>query len=198
MKTTTTESICPTSSSRVPWHDYGNGTYFVCFQLKNNHSPIFVGIANNEVHLTDIGNYASYVIENTHLHNPYSIIIYYKILPTSIIIVLTINAEKVPYNRRIRRNSLLSNNIKHTIDHKKTSNIKTIHNIINPEMKELSDCKGWLSVTIGNIKSEISKIAKRKGILFTWEKSFNDHIIKNEEELNSIIEHLSTLPNYRT
>lgn len=195
MKSNTLQTIFHTSSTRVPWHDYGNGTYFVFFEHSNYVPPAFGEILNNEIKLTNIGKYASNVLENAPLHNPYCEILNFKILPTTICLVLTINCDKVPYNRRIRRNSTLLPKTKNTPP-RKSLQTKTLMNIINPEMKELSDCKGWLSVIIGNIKSEISKIAKRQGVIFSWKKSFNDHIIKNNEELNLILELIVRLPRY--
>lgn len=193
MEYNTLKKIFYTSPTRTPWHDYGNGSYLVFFEHSNYIPPAFGKIINNEVQLTNIGKYAATVIEKTPLHNPYCEILHYKIFPTTICIVLSINCNKVPYNRRIRRNSILLNTLQNSSS-PTTLHTKTLMNIMNPEMKELSDCKGWLSVTIGNIKSEISKIAKRQDVSFSWKKSFDDHIIKNDAEMNFILERLFCLP----
>ena len=57
-------------------------------------------------------------------------------------------------------------------------------------MKQTDNCKGWLSVAVGGIKSSITKFANANSISFAWQTRFHDRIIRDHDEMNRIAEYI--------
>jgi len=61
-------------------------------------------------------------------------------------------------------------------------------------MQDIANKQGWLSVTIGGIKSTVTKFAKEKGIDFAWQTRFHDHIIREQNQINRIVDYIENNP----
>ncbi|MCP4350496.1 MAG: transposase [Desulfobacterales bacterium] len=54
--------------------------------------------------------------------------------------------------------------------------------------------KNTISSIVGSYKSAVTKHAHRLGYEFAWQPRFHDHIIRNQESFNRIIEYINTNP----
>ena len=61
-------------------------------------------------------------------------------------------------------------------------------------MQQIDSFKGWLSITIGGIKSAITKFAHNNDIDFAWQTRFHDHIIRNQDAMNRIADYIENNP----
>ncbi|MCR5360974.1 MAG: hypothetical protein K6E73_03065 [Bacteroidales bacterium] len=57
-------------------------------------------------------------------------------------------------------------------------------------MIQTNNCKGWLSVAVGGIKSSITKFANANALSFAWQTRFHDHIIRDRDEMNRIAQYI--------
>lgn len=154
-------------STRAYWHDYNNGMYFITICTANR-DHFFGEIENGEMQYTAIGDYARQIIENTHTHNTYAAIMQYVVMPNHLhLIVMIDNTDGVMND-----------------DTDGACPVSTDR--INKKMQKISHRKGYLSVTIGNMKSVITKYANENGIPFKWQPLFHDHIIRNQPEYDRI------------
>ena len=61
-------------------------------------------------------------------------------------------------------------------------------------MKNIANLQGWLSVSIGGIKSAVTKYANDNDFDFAWQTRFHDHIIRNQNEMNRIADYIENNP----
>jgi len=61
---------------------------------------------------------------------------------------------------------------------------------LRERMKQTDNCKGWLSVAVGGIKSSITKFANARALPFAWQTRFHDHIIRDRNEMNRIAHYI--------
>ena len=59
---------------------------------------------------------------------------------------------------------------------------------INKTQKQL------LSIVVGSYKSSVSRFIRKTGCQFDWQKSFYDHIIRNDKTLSNIREYIQNNP----
>jgi len=62
------------------------------------------------------------------------------------------------------------------------------------EMYTIANMQGWLSVVIGGVKSAVTKFARNNKIDFAWQSRFHDHIIGNQDEMNTIANYIENNP----
>ena len=172
------------SSARAGWHDYNGGMYFVTICTKGK-EHYFGKIMNGDVNhfcrdvarpvstkgptmiLSRIGEYAEEQFRNVTLHYPYAEIPLWVIMPNHIHTVVIIDEKKTPYERRM-----------------------IVETGRAPSLQKTDDMKGWLSITMGGLKSSITKFANKNNIPFAWQPRFYDRIIRNTNEMNSIAKYI--------
>lgn len=162
-----------TSPIRYCHHDYNAGAYFITICTKNRQN-YFGNIALNkneefEMQLSEIGIYLNKVIQGISNHNFYAEIPLFVIMPNHIHLIVIINDS-------IETEHALSTT-------KPLNNTETGH-APSLQMLNISRKKGKLSITIGNIKSAITKYANTHHLSFGWQTRFYDHIIRNQSEMN--------------
>ena len=64
----------------------------------------------------------------------------------------------------------------------------------NGKQKTISPQKGSLATVIRGFKSAITKYARERGIAFAWQTRFYDRIVRNQNELNAIVEYIENNP----
>ena len=64
----------------------------------------------------------------------------------------------------------------------------------NGKQKTISPQKGSLATVIRGFKSAITKYARARGITFAWQTRFHDRIVRNQNELNAIVEYIENNP----
>ena len=62
------------------------------------------------------------------------------------------------------------------------------------KQKMISPQKGSLATVIRGFKSAITKYAHERGIAFAWQTRFYDRIVRNQNELNAIVEYIENNP----
>jgi putative transposase len=176
-------------SARVTWHDYNGGTYFVtictaerkyyfgeivgdnCRDGVDGRDGVHTVSTNAQIELSKIGMIAKENFNHVTEHYPYAEIPLFVVMPNHIhAIVIIDDGDDV---------------------HIETGNDDTRWKtkIVNQKMQDVSNRKGKLSVVIGGLKRAITRYAHDNGIPFAWQTRFYDHIVRNQDELNSIGEY---------
>ena len=172
------------SSARAGWHDYNGGMYFVTICTKDK-EYYFGKIVDGDVNhfcrdrarsvstkgptmiLSRIGEYAEEQIRKVTFHYPYAEIPLWVIMPNHIHAVVIIDGKKTPHERRM-----------------------IVETGRAPSLQKTDDMKGWLSITMGGLKSSITKFANKNNIPFAWQPRFYDRIIRNTNEMNNIAKYI--------
>ncbi len=153
--------------------EYSEGEYFVTI-CTSEREHYFGEIENGEIRLSALGAYLQEQIENVQKHYPYAEIPLFAIMPNHIHLVVFINGEMVPYDRR--------DAARHVPTGKNECMFCTAHN------------QDWLSVVIGGIKSAVTRFANENNIKFAWQPRFYEHIIRNQTEMNNIANYIEQNP----
>ena len=144
--------------------------------------------------MTKIGQFLYDNLKNVTVHYPYAEIPLFVVMPNHWHGIVFIDGKKTPYVRRDvgmrdvetgrgvetgRAPSLRDNN-------KQTPT--------NEKMRQIDSFKGWLSVTIGGIKSAVTKFARDNDIDFAWQTQFHDRIIRDKDAMNRIVDYIENNP----
>jgi len=174
-------------SARATWHDYGYGIYFITVCTKNHEH--FLGEIKNAnepmMQLSKIGKFLTEKIQNITNHCPYAEIPLFVVMPNHWHAIVFIDGDKTTYNRRDM-----------AIWHVETRYVETRHatSLQNEQMQNIANMQGWLSVSIGGIKSVVTKFANDNDIDFAWQTRFHDHIIRDQNEINRIADYIENNP----
>ena len=170
-------------SARAQWHDYDGGAYFVTFCT--DHRECFFGeiVENNgcnQMCMSEIGKCACSTIEEASKHNLYASIPSYVVMPNHVHLIAVVEMQP----------SI------ETVHHEQN---RWKNNDVDKRMQMISSRKNKLSFLVGNIKSNITRIANQNGIVFGWQTRFYDHIIRNVDELNRIANYIdNNVANWKT
>lgn len=86
-------------SPRAKWHNYSGAEYFITICTKNR-EHFFGTVCNGTTQLTEIGKYLDEQIKNVQTRYPYAEIPLYVIMPNHIHLLVRIDGDKTPYDRR--------------------------------------------------------------------------------------------------
>ena len=157
-------------SARASWHNYREGMYFITI-CAHQQKPYFgriiprPGLEENQLVLTEVGRYVEENLQQITSHYPYAEIPVFVIMPNHLHFIIIIDSAD-------DSNGNVS-----------TGNGCQIHMKISPQ-------KGSLSTVIRGFKSAITKYAHERGIAFAWQTRFYDRIVRNQNELNAIVEYI--------
>ena len=170
------------------WNYNYNGFYFVTICTKDRYE-YFGKIKNKTMVLNDIGN----IIKNNFYNNIYIKIYEYCIMPNHVHILLQIN------DNYINNNPIGVNN-----DPVGARLIWHLRNEIQNNKTGVEKFKIWntqsrnnelLSLFIGLFKAGVSRqINKIKPNYFCWQKSFHDHIIRDNKQYEKIKYYIKSNP----
>ena len=147
------------TTTRVKWHKYNGGDYFVTICTKNR-IHYFGEINNGKIQLTGIGEYLRIQIENTVTVRKGNVEIpLYTIMPDHIHLIVSISCRDAPRASNAPRAS------------RDNHFGQQSHN---------------LASVIRGIKCAVTKYAQQNNIPFGWQKRYHDHIIRNQIEMNHI------------
>ncbi len=161
--------------NRLSEFDYSTpGYYFITICVKE-FKPLFGRIRNEEILLNEVGKIASKNWKNIPMHFDSCEIDEFIVMPNHIhgIIVLTelgINENFFNVESRFVNQSV---GTRHALSLRRNN---------------------YLSKVVGSYKSSISKEAHDFGYEFTWQRSFYDHIIRNEKDLYSVRKYIKQNP----
>ena len=155
-------------SARADWHDYNGGAYFITICTKNR-EHFFGEIANGEMILSEIGEYADKNISEITQHNCYAEIPLWIVMPDHIHMVVcvqsTLYGRDVPWR--------VSTNGK------------------NKTMQEIANKQNRLATIIGGFKQSVTRFARIQQPSFAWQERYYDRIIRNQGEMNRIAEYIA-------
>lgn len=63
-----------------------------------------------------------------------------------------------------------------------------------PTNTQISPKRGTLSVVVRGFKSAITNFANVQHIRFAWQRSYHEHVVRDSQELNRIIEYIENNP----
>ena len=162
-------------SARAMWHDYDGGLYFVTICTKER-VHYFGEISENEMHLTEVGQYVVEQIRNVQVHYNYAKIPLWVVMPNHLHAIVIIDGDNIPYKRRVVK----------TLD----GSMVESRRATTLQQRGIANMQGWLSVVVGGIKSAVTKFANERGILFAWQTRFHDRIVRDTCEMNQIADYI--------
>lgn len=179
-------------SARADWHEYDGGVYFVTICTQNReHYFGEIGKNNNDepkMELTPIGQFAEEQLRNVTQHYPYAEIPLWVIMPNHVHAIVVINDTNCrDVARNVSANNLENNNLDVA---RNVSTVAVDDFGKNEYMAQKSPKYGTLSVVMRGIKSAVTKFANDNNISFAWQARFFDHIVRNQNEMNSIAEYI--------
>lgn len=157
---------------RAQWHHYNDGDYFVTICTKNR-EHYFGKVVNDTVQLTKIGEFLKLQIENTEkIRNGDVTIPIYVIMPNHVHLIIAVRTDAV-----------------------RTDAVRT--DAVCPDYE--GGCKFGmqsknLPSIIRGIKCSVTKYALQNNIPFGWQSRYNDHIIRNQTEMNNIAAYIENNP----
>ncbi len=150
--------------------------------------------------MNDAGNILEKCINEISEHFPNSHVDYYCIMPNHIHMIIVIDDISVG-----NRHACSLQTTTDACSEPKTLNVKTdnneLQNVGNTHVGNTHACslhrdKQLLPVIVGSLKSAVSKLIHcMEGYnAFKWQKSYHDHIIRNEKELYKIRNYIELNP----
>ena len=181
-------------SARANWHEYNGGVYFVtiCTQNREHYFGEIVKNNNGEpiMELTPIGQFAEEQLRNVTQHYPYAEIPLWVVMPNhihTIVVIGDANCCCRDVARYVAVNDLENNNL----DVARNVSTEVVDDLgKNEYMAQKSPKYGTLAVVMRGIKSAVTKFANENSIPFAWQTRFFDHIVRNQNEMNSIAEYI--------
>ena len=162
-------------SARAMWHDYDGGLYFVTICTKDR-VHYFGEISENEMHLTEVGQYVVEQIRNVQVHYNYAKIPLWVVMPNHLHAIVIIDGDNIPYKRRVVK----------TLD----GSMVESRRATTLQQRGIANMQGWLSVVVGGIKSAVTKFANERRIPFVWQTRFHDRIVRDTCEMNQIADYI--------
>ena len=159
-------------SARATWHDYGNGAYFITVCTKK-HEHFFGEIIDDVVEtrratslrMTEIGQFLYDNLQNVTAHYPYAEIPLFVVMPNHWHAIVMIDGDKTPYDRG---NFTVVETRRATSLQSHATSLQS-QQAKNEQMQNIANKQSWLSVTIGGIKSAVTKFARKNNIDFAWQ-----------------------------
>ena len=165
-------------SARATWHDYDGGIYFITICTKYREHD-FGEIEDGNMLLSEIGAHTQKCIEEITQHNPYAEIPLYTIMPNHLHLIVVINSDKTPHDKRTVDVDIMPiETFQETSLQKKTP------------IEQATEMQSWLSVVIRQFKQSITRFANENNIEFAWQARFHDHIIRDNDEMNGIANYI--------
>lgn len=149
--------------SRVDWHTYDEGLFFVTFNTLNK-VHYFGYIDNGEMHYSEIGEAMVSAIVNAHTHYDDIVIDEWVVMPNHVHLIVRIGS---------------GNSLEGIKDPQKREKITS------------GSKRSRLSSMIGNLKAQVKRHANKCSLLFDWSPRFHEHIIRSTESHINIIEYIN-------
>lgn len=189
-------------TTRVKWHNYAEGAYFItiCTQDRRHW---FGEIHNGTMHRTVLGQFAADCIDSIPQHCPYAEIGASIVMPNHIHMIVFINGNKVPHNKRTasvepfyktaprNRDEPFYKTAPRNGDEPFCKMALRNGDGIEPFCKmALQEGQSWLSVVVRQYKSVVTRKARSLGLPFVWQTRFYEHIITNHKSYETITNYI--------
>ena len=204
-------------TARATWHNYREGMYFITI-CTHQHKPYLgriiprPGLEENQLKLTEVGKYADMCIHKIETLHPNVFVPSYQIMPNHIHLLIVIDDQPdVPQSHNsltppddVQHQSGTPNHLHTnapTVETSQCDTAETPQCDVSTENKQnikdmhtIAQRCGLLSKLVSQFKSAITKYARERGIAFAWQTRFYDRIVRNQNELNAIVEYIENNP----
>jgi REP element-mobilizing transposase RayT len=143
--------------------------------------------------LSKIGECLFNAMQNVEEHNSYCKIPLFVIMPNHFHAIVFIDGEKTPHqtkNTNTDGTAIATDTATVLTADATTAATIAAGQSTNEKMKIIRSKKGWLSVAVGSLKAAVTKFARENNIDFAWIPRFDDHIIRNQEEMNRVADYI--------
>lgn len=169
-------------TTRVAWHDYKGGAYFVTIcTAKRTHD--FGEISNGQMSLSPVGICAQECAQNISVHFPHVDVPLFVVMPNHIHLIVIIHTDGNGTGRN-DQNDVKTQNFASLHNHESQRNQhQRQQNNFGPQSKNLAS-------VIRGFKIGVTKFSRQNNIPFEWQPRFHDRIIRNQEEMNRIAQYI--------
>ena len=148
---------------RYRWHDYNGGLYFITICTKDK-KHYFGYITNNEIVYSEIGMVAAQRIDEISLHWNGVEVLTSVVMPNHVHLIITIDGM------------IYQNNNNRTATPRRGPTLGGLHS--------------YLAVIVGGFKAGVKRYANSHGLSFEWQSGYHDHIIRDNDNINRIIDYI--------
>ncbi len=187
-------------SARALWHDYNGGLYFITICTAGR-EHYFGRISGGRMVLNGLGEFAEKNLRDVTNHYRYAEIPVFQIMPNHIHLIVAISVYDYEFPIDVpvetgRAPSAFPESGRAPSEFSETGRAPSVQGAgnLDEKMQEISRRKGLLSITIGGIKSAVTKYAHDHRISFGWQTRFHDHIIRDYNECNRIATYIENNP----
>ena len=187
-------------SPRAKWHDYNGAEYFITICTQNR-EHYFGDIQDDRMFLTPIGEYATLCIKKIGEIYSDADVPLFVVMPNHIHMIIDVikNAHCDEMVGLPHCDEMVG--LPHCDSPTNGGNAPVVgmpyYDIPtgkNEEMQRRANCCGRLSYIIGQFKSVVTKYANRNKIVFGWQNSYYDRIIRDTNERNRIALYIEQNP----
>ena len=154
-------------TTRASWHDYRGGSYFVTVCTKDR-EPYFGHIEEGQMKYTNLGQSANDCLREIPSHFPYVDVPEFVVMPNHIHAIIIINTP---------------------VDPVETQDFASLQKPDKTQQKFGPQSRNLASVVRG-FKIGVTKFANKNDIPFAWQSRFHDHIIRDQNEMNQIVDYI--------
>ena len=205
-------------SLRLKGYDYsGEGLYFITICTKNR-KPFFGKISNGEMILNEIGKTAELFLKKFSKHFSHAIVSEQVVMPNHVHLILVLNDNrKIAKGMDLKgdgtmngKNMNQDEGITHAVGtchgmslHSTDDDaaVGTRHGVSPPHgVSQTANqfgkpVSGSVSVIINQYKSTVKRWCNKNGHeFFQWHSRFHDHIIRNEDSFQNIVNYIVNNP----
>ena len=165
--------------ARYRWHDYNGGLYFITICTKDK-KHFFGYISNNEISYSEIGMVAAQNIDEISSHWNGVKVLTSVVMPNHVHFIISIDG-KIYQNK---------NNQATVCDNSQE---------IPPSLVTATPRRGptvgglhsYLAVIVSGFKAGVKRYANQHGLSFEWQSGYHDHIIRDNDNINIIIDYIN-------
>jgi REP element-mobilizing transposase RayT len=176
------------NSIRAQWWNYSNsGAYFITICTANR-KPFFGNIVEHKMHLTPIGKIAARLWNETVNHAKNINLGEFVVMPNHIHGLVIIDKMR-------------DKNATDMVSGNNEAHVETRHALSLPDQNQpprqsrfRNIGKNTISSIIAGYKSAVTRQCNKMGFDFAWQSRFYDHIIRNDEEYDQIVEYIVNNP----
>jgi len=170
--------------------DYSLSRYYFITICVKGHVHSFGSVENGTMRLSENGNIANKQWIWLKDQFPYIDLISYIVMPDHVHGIIHINTDF--YYKIEGEGQNAGNSQNENVGNGRDRSLQSIRQ--NPTIQTIPKIKP-LTELIGAYKTTVSKRIPLHGdVMFRWQKSFHDHIIRNNQSLKSIINYIETNP----
>jgi len=165
--------------ARYRWHDYNGGLYFITICTKDK-QHFFGYITNNEIFYSEIGVIAAQNIEGISSHWDGVKVLASVVMPNHVHLMISVDGR-----------AYQNKNNQPTI-HGNSQEIESAPSTATPRRgPTVGGLHSYLGVIIGGFKAGVKRYANQQGLSFEWQSGYHDHIIRDDDNINMIIDYIN-------